>query len=58
MICTHWTLPLSLVSCRRTNNSGTPSQLLILQNGKTVWEIGYGDDTAYDLADALNVFAR
>lgn len=41
-----------------TNNSGTPSQLLILQNGKTVWEIGYGDDTVYDLADALNVFAR
>ena len=41
-----------------TNSSGMPGQLLILQNGKTVWEIGYGDDTAYDLADALDKFAR
>ena len=41
-----------------TNNSGTPSQLLILQNGKAVWKIGYGDDTVYDLADALDKFAR
>ena len=41
-----------------TNSSGTPSQLLILQNGKTVWEIGYGSDTVYDLADALDKFAR
>lgn len=41
-----------------TNSSGMPGQLLILQNGKTVWRIGYGDDTAYDLADALDKFAR
>lgn len=41
-----------------TNSRGLPGQLLILQNGKTVWEIGYGDDTAYDLADALDKFAR
>ena len=41
-----------------TNNSGTPSQLLILQDGRTVWRIGYGDDAVYDLADALDKFAR
>ncbi len=41
-----------------TNNSGTPSQLLILQDGRTVWRIGYGNDTVYDLADALDKFAR
>ena len=41
-----------------TNSRGMPCQLLILQDGRTVWRIGYGNDAAYDLADALDVFAR